>query len=215
MADGELIFGVGGRRPDRAAVVLRHAGRPGTALRVATPRSWFGARVLACAAGASLVITVLRLRHPDTDPAAVLATLPWLVVAVIGAVALAPVIAGGARPGDVVLDAVGIHRRGTGAWTSLPWDDVAALHVTSFHRAQTVAVLGRPGAGATRWRSRWLRWIVGDTGDTVPMIEIPCLPLAVDPARVQHLVTFYLQTPHARAELGTGASLRRLRLPAA
>jgi hypothetical protein len=45
----------------------------------------------------------------------------------------------------------------------------------------------------------------------VPIVEIQCVLFPIDPVRLYRLLDFYRADPRARAELGTEASLRRVR----
>lgn len=110
--------------------------------------------------------------------------------------------------GRVVLSQHGIHQRGRAFDSYLPWEAFAGAKAV-YNGTPEVLVIAYSNA---RWQKRQLSkvWKI-DKLPPVPMIEIDCPNLAIDPSLVYHFVKFYVDNPAARDELGTSASLERAR----
>jgi hypothetical protein len=117
-------------------------------------------------------------------------------------------VARGAPPVEVRLGPHRVRVQTGDRWLSARWDDVAAVYAyeTRHQRLITISASGvERRAGRFTWATRAQR------RRDAERIEIDTQHFAVDPVLLFHLLDFYHSHPLARVELGTAASLRRVR----
>lgn len=200
------------RGSTRDVVLVEHEGRRGTALRYSGPLFAVQCALMAILTAIFAFGAVDYLRARDG-----VVTARYGAVAATAAIAaflgsfLVAVASGRVQRGQVVLDSQGIYQRGRAFESALRWEDIVGAHAAYNGMFTEVLVVGWPDAAWQR-RTTSRVWQL-DRLTPVPMIEINCLYLALDQNLVHHLVTFYVENPQARSELGTPASLRRAGRP--
>ncbi|MGW5436682.1 hypothetical protein [Nocardia asteroides] len=146
-------------------------------------------------------------------PAAVL-----LLLAVGTVAASAPVLAvvGRLRPGNIALTPDGLVVRGWSSRTTLLWTEIAQVRCT-FDRMPLLDIVGRTTANwhrhdltpsiTLRGTRRQIRML--DRPPHRSCVVLECPRLAVDRRKLYRYLTYYVETPSARSELGTHAALER------
>jgi hypothetical protein len=188
----------------------RFDDRPGTELRYSSFA--FGTQVglMACMTAVFLLASFDFYRSIPggevTAPQA--ATIVFGLIGLFFASFLVLVVTGRLRRGKLVLSQRGIHQRGWAFSSFLPWESFAGVKA-SYNGRPYVLVIAYTNAS---WENRQIvkLWKV-DKLPPVPMIEVNCTSLAIDPNLVYWLLRFYVENPAARAELGTEAAIRRAR----
>lgn len=191
---------------DDITITLRD-GRPATEIRYSRAAFTIVATLVACLA-IICALAALDFASAQGVPAAPvgmvafgLATLFFLSFFVLAALRRL-------ERGYIVLSQQGIHQRGRAFCSFLPWEAFAGVEA-SYNGTPEVLVIAYANAA-------WQRCQLGgvwklDKLPPVAMIEIDTTAIAVDRTLVYHLVRFYVENPTARAELGTEASLQRIR----
>lgn len=134
--------------------------------------------------------------------------------------ASAPVLAlvGKLRRGQIALTSDEIIYDGWSSRTRLPWADVSRV-ITAFEQRPLLVITGSNGA---RWSHRATTPVVplGSGQRQIWRLDRPagngsivleCPRLAVDGNRLYRFLTYYVDNPEARVELGTSQSLNRWR----
>lgn len=146
-------------------------------------------------------------------PAAVL-----LLLAVGTVAASAPVLAvvGRLRPGSIALTPDGLVVRGWSSRTTLLGTEIAQVRCT-FDRMPLLDIVGTTTANWHRHDltpsitfrgTRRQIWML-DRPPHRSCVVLECPRLAVDRRKLYRYLTYYVETPSARAELGTHAALER------
>lgn len=146
-------------------------------------------------------------------PAAVL-----LLLAAGTAAASAPAltVSGRLRPGGIALTPDGLVVRGWSSRTSLRWNEIAQVRCT-FDQMPLLDIVGTATAhwhrhdlipSITFRGTRKQIWML-DRPPHRSCLVLECPRLAVDRRKLYRFLAYYLETPSARAELGTHAALER------
>jgi hypothetical protein len=185
-------------------------GRPVTELRYSSFA--FGALVglMVCLTAIFLLASLdYYLSIPSGDVAAPRgAAIVFGLIGLLFASFVVLVAAGRLRRGKVVLSQQGIHQRGWAFSSSLPWESFAGVKA-AYNGSPEVLVIAYANVP---WDKRQIVkfWKI-DKLPPVPMIEVNCASLALDPSLIYWLLKFYVENPAARGELGTGAAILRAR----
>lgn len=136
------------------------------------------------------------------------ATIVFGLIGLFFASFVALVALGRLRRGKLVLSQQGIHQRGWAFSSFLPWQSFAGVKAADNGGPEVLVIAYSNAAWDRRQIVRF--WKI-DQLPPVPMIEVHCASLAVDPNLVYWLLKFYVENPGARGELGTDAAIRRAR----
>lgn len=109
--------------------------------------------------------------------------------------------------GSLTLSPEGVRQRGWSYESYLSWDAVIGGKAAYYDHRKILIFAYSNAAWERRPTTRL--WRI-DRLPPVPMMELDCRKLDIDPVVLFHLVMFYVGNPPARAELGTDAPLRRL-----
>jgi hypothetical protein len=115
-------------------------------------------------------------------------------------------LTGRLRRGKLTLTRQGIHQRGWAFSSFLPWEAFAGVKA-AYNGSPEVLVIAYANVP---WERRQIAkfWKI-DKLPPVPMIEVNCPSLALEPALIYHLLKFYVDNPQARPELGTDTVIQR------
>lgn len=192
-----LRYRLATRKSDRGIVLISAPeGRPATCIRY--PRGLLAALgVWVGASAAGLVWVGVELASSGSwVPAALLGSVGLALTALLAITATGRGVFGG-----VVLTPDHVQVRGRSPDRVLRWDEVVALspqvRYSGWVRTRSLVVVGSGEHSALARRGRDL--------------VLPCEDLDADPLVAFHTIRFYLQNPTLRAELGTEASLSRIR----
>lgn len=118
------------------------------------------------------------------------------------------VVTGKINRGKIMLSRQGVYQRGRAFSSFLPWEAIAGAKA-AYNGKPEILVIAYSNAP---WEKRQISklWKL-DNLPPAPMTEIDCVAFAINPNLVYHLVKFYVDDPAVRAELGTSASLERIR----
>ncbi|WP_344678675.1 hypothetical protein [Saccharopolyspora taberi] len=188
--------------------ITSYDGHAATEVRYSGAQFALLSALVACLAALSALATWDFARADDDVPAAPVAAALTGLAAVFFVSFFVLAALGRLRRGRIVLSQQGIHQEGRTFTSFLPWESFAGAKA-SYNGTPEILVVAYANA---HWERRQLTrvWKL-DKLPPVPMIEINPTALAVDPTLLYHLVRFYLEEPSARAELGTDASLQRVR----
>ncbi|MEV6359919.1 hypothetical protein [Nocardia asteroides] len=141
-----------------------------------------------------------------------------LLLAAGTAAASAPALtaAGRLRPGGIALTPDGLVVRGWSSRTTLRWTEITHLRCT-FDRMPLLDIVGTP---TTHWHRHDLTPSITFRGtrrqiwmlDSPPhrsCVVLECPRFAVDRRKLHRYLTYYLENPSARPELGTHTALER------
>lgn len=160
-----------------------------------------------------LVFAVLLSLGAATEIALFNTGLPWVsvclaIVALVCLLFLVEVALGRLRPGGLTLGPDGVRYRGWFVESYLPWMSVAGVRAVNHGYPETWIEGVEGGAWARRRTSRWIPF--GRIPE-VPRIEVDSRCFAAEPVLLHRILVFYASHPQYRAELGTEASLDRIR----
>ncbi|KUI26927.1 hypothetical protein [Mycobacterium sp. GA-2829] len=112
------------------------------------------------------------------------------------------------RRGEVTLSNQGVEQRGSSFESRLDWASIAGIK-PAFNGHPVILLIGYTNA---TWHHRYTTriWRI-DRLPPVPMIELDCRKFDVDCRELYGYLRQYVETPAARAELGTEAAIERAR----
>jgi hypothetical protein len=145
----------------------------------------------------------------------------WVLAVLAGpaggwtALLLVEVVLGRARAGGLSLSAKGVHQRARAYESFLTWSDLSGLSASDHADRYRIFVdrhVLLVGYGNVPWQRRQIATMFGfDRLPMRPEIDVHCELFDIDSVLLYHLLRFYLEHPEARDELGTPASLTRIR----
>ncbi len=121
---------------------------------------------------------------------------------------LVAVLSGRVARGVLALTPSGIYQRGRAFESFLPWEIIVGAKAAYDGTSPQVLVVASPDATWERRKATRV-WRL-DHLPPVPMIAVDCLTFAIDQNLIHRLVTYYVDHPQARDELGTQAALSRV-----
>ncbi|MPZ00574.1 MAG: hypothetical protein GEU97_21885 [Actinophytocola sp.] len=197
------------RHHERDIMLTEHEGSPATELRYSGTSFAILVALTICMTAIFGVASVDYFFAGETIPASELAGALTGAAALFCASFVALVVLGNINRGRVVLSQRGIYHRGRAFESFMPWEVFAGAKA-AYNGTPEVLVIAYSNAP---WQKRQTSkvWKI-DKLPPVPMIEIDCPNLAIEPSLVYHLVKFYVDNPSARGELGTDASIQRARV---
>lgn len=148
----------------------------------------------------------LEFTFTGEPPNPALVTL-WGACAALSAGCLLLIAVGRIRRGRLVLTEEGVHQEGRWGESFLAWDASSGIEPGHDGRIATIALLAPEGALQPRSTGRMARL----EKPSSPGMHINTSVFDLDKALVYHLLRHYLETPQDRAELGTDASIERIR----
>ena len=115
---------------------------------------------------------------------------------------------GRVRRGNLSLSAQGIVQRGWSFESRLDWGSIAGI-TPAFNGHPLILIIGYANVD---WQRRYTAriWRI-DRLPPVPMIAVDCSKFDVDSLALYRYLRHYVETPGARVELGTPASITRAR----
>ncbi len=196
------------RHREEDIAITVYEGRPATEIRYSQSAFTIMALLMTCAAAICALGALDFLTATEDVPAAPVGAALCGLAAVFFLSFLVFVLAGRLQRGRVVLAPQGIFQRGRAFSSFLPWEAFAGIKA-AYNGTPEVLVIAYANVA---WEKRQLGgvWKL-DKLPPVPMIEVDTIALAVDPNVVYQFMRFYVENPAARAELGTDASLQRVR----
>jgi len=185
-----------------------HDGRPVTEIRYSQAAFAILAGLMTCVAAVFVLAALDFALAGDDVPASTAGAAMCGIAALFFLSFLVLVAAGRLRRGRILLSQQGIHQHGRAFSSFLPWTAFAGVKA-AYNGTPEVLVIAYANVP---WDKRQLGgvWKL-DKLPPVPMIEVDCTPLSVDPSLVYHLLRFYVDNPAARVELGTDFALQRVR----
>lgn len=131
----------------------------------------------------------------------------WGICAAFSAGCLLLIAVGRIRRGRLLLTEAGIHQQGQWGESFLAWD--AGSDIEAGHDGRTATIALPAPEGALQPRSTG--WMARLEQTSSPGMHINTSVFDLDRALVYHLLRHYLENPQDRAELGTSASIERIR----
>jgi hypothetical protein len=181
-------------------------GTPVLCIRQSRSRQVFGGIALLLFGAASLLVGVsLFVYSGSISVRAVLLTAAGAYLA--GKVLVAAAV--GAPLAELRLGPETVRLRTITTRVTATWDDIIAVEpagAAERRRLDLAALDMQQEAGRLSWTPPWRA-----RRKVVRIVEIQCVLFPIDPVRLYRLLDFYWADPRARAELGTEASLRRVR----
>ncbi|MBF6069304.1 hypothetical protein [Nocardia farcinica] len=116
----------------------------------------------------------------------------------------------GPRRGWITLDDVGISQVAGNTSRAISWESIGGISAHLINNSHAVRITPAIGAKfqVATGRSLLGRW---QQGFLEQAMDVPVWVLGMDPALFLHLTRFYWQHPEARHELGTDATVDRIR----
>ncbi|GAA2349923.1 hypothetical protein GCM10009854_29570 [Saccharopolyspora halophila] len=154
----------------------------------------FTANIASLAAWATAGALEFTFTGEPPDPTLVAV---WGACAALSAGCLLLIAVGRVQRGRLLLTEAGVHQEGQWGKSFLAWDSATGIEPAHDGRSATITLPAPEGAAPEK------------TGS--PGLHINTSVFDLDRALVYHLLRHYLENPQDRAELGTNASLERIR----
>lgn len=203
-----LVTRVRPQHHDADVAITSYDGHPSTEIRYSLAAFVIQASVVACLTAFCALASLDFASAGDEVPAAPVGATVFGLAAVFFFSFFVLAALNRLRRGRIVLSEQGIHQQGRAFSSFLPWEAFAGVKA-AYNGTPEILVIAYANAA---WEKKQLGglWKL-DKLPPVPMIEIDTTSLAVNPNLVYHLLRFYVENPDARTELGTDASLERVR----
>jgi hypothetical protein len=205
LAHGVLVWLLP-QHTDHDITLDQHHGDPALALRYSAPLFAILVAIMGCLTLTFGTATVDLLRRAGT--AGLPAGLLFAAATILCGSFLVVTIRGRLARGVVMLTPRGVYQRGRAFESFLPWASILGTKARYDATTAQVLIVARPDGQWDRCQTEPF-WRL-DRLPPVPAIIIDCLALGIDQNLVHHVITYYVDHPEARMELGTQAALTRV-----